>query len=278
LKLRDLGGGTELPSGIVSEAMQAKPVHVASDVHLTPSSTDRERPFLQWLRWAASNSSRIVLNGDIFDFWYEYGSVVPRGYTRLLGLLAEIVDSGIPVDFMGGNHDWWAGTYFTEELGIRVMKEPTRLQLAGWETLLAHGDGLGTGDLGYRGLKLVFRGRVTQWAFRRLHPDLGAWIARRVSKTDFRSGEPSEGKVGRARFLESWARERLAADESLRLVVLGHTHIPVLKEVHPGRWYANAGDWIHQHTFLRIPEGGPPGIFRWTDGQTISLPAPELQG
>jgi UDP-2,3-diacylglucosamine hydrolase len=252
--------------------MEPKPVHVASDVHLTPRSVERGRPFLEWLGWAASNSSRIVLNGDIFDFWYEYGSVIPRGYTRLLGLLAEIVDGGVPVDFMGGNHDWWVDSYFEDELGVRVLREPTRLQLAGHETLLAHGDGLGSGDLGYHALKVVLRGRLTRWAFRRLHPDLGAWIARKVSKTDFRTSVPSEGHIGRARSLESWAKERLAEDPSLGMVVLGHTHIPALVELFPGRWYVNTGDWIHRRSYLRIQEGEPPVLLEWPGGRSLDPP------
>jgi UDP-2,3-diacylglucosamine hydrolase len=258
--------------------MEAKPVHVASDVHLTPRAVERGRPFLEWLGWAASNSSRIVLNGDIFDFWYEYGSVVPRGYTRLLGLLAEIVDSGVPVDFMGGNHDWWVDSYFTDELGVRVLKEPTRLQLAGHETLLAHGDGLGSGDLGYKALKIVLRGGLTRWAFRRLHPDLGAWIARRVSKTEFRDSVPSEGHLGRARFLESWAKERLSEDASLELVVLGHTHIPARAEIFPGRWYVNTGDWIHGRSYLQIKGGEAPELLEWPEGRPVSLPDPRPRG
>lgn len=256
--------------------MSDKPVLVASDVHLTPESRDRAEPFLQWLAWAGDHASRIILNGDVFDFWYEYGSVIPRGHTRLLGLLAEITDSGVPVDFMGGNHDWWVGDYFTGELGVTVHRDPVVLDLGGFRTLLAHGDGLGSGDLGYRFLKLLLRGRATRWAFRRLHPDWGTWIARKVSMTETRTEEPHEAHVSRARFLERWAREALAEDPDLDLVILGHTHIPALVEVEPGRWYANAGDWIHRRSFLELgPDGEGPRLLQWSQGAPVSLRAPD---
>lgn len=244
--------------------MSAKPVYLTSDVHLGAVSRDTEAAFRSWLLHAGREASKIVINGDLFDFWFEYRSVIPRGHLRVLGALAEIADSGVPILFMGGNHDWWGGSFLEQEVGMEVRRAPTVLDLAGRRTFLAHGDGLGKGDLGYRMLKLVLRGRLTRWAFRRLHPDLGAWIARRVSQTEVRTGGPTESEKDRARFLAAWANQKLRTDPGLDLVVLGHTHIPTLVEVQPDRYYLNAGDWIHHRSYAVLREGERPVLESWT--------------
>jgi UDP-2,3-diacylglucosamine hydrolase len=254
--------------------MSERPTYIASDAHLGATTPDREAFFIDWLRWAGERAGCIVLNGDLFDFWYEYRSVIPRGHTRLLGLMAEITDSGIPLHLMGGNHDWWLGDYFSGELGVTVHQEPVVLSLSGFRTLVAHGDGLGRGDLGYRALRLVLRGRLTRWAFRWLHPDLGASLARFVSKTDRRVQAPEEGwQDARSEFLEAWGREALERNPELDIVTVGHTHEPREVEVAPRRWFFNTGDWIHHHTFLTLEPGGSPQLRAWTRSGPVSLPA-----
>ncbi len=245
--------------------MPPKPVYIASDAHLGALTQGRDAAFARWLRHAGERASRIVLNGDIFDFWFEYRHAVPRGYTRVLGAMAELADAGVPVTFVGGNHDWWGGSFLEEEVGVSFHREPVVLDLAGRRTFLAHGDGLGKGDLGYRMLKLILRGRFTCWAFRWLHPDVGAWLAGIVSQSEHRDAEPNEADRGRARALEAWARGRLREDPSLDLVVLGHTHIPAVVE-HEGRYYVNAGDWIHHLSYAVVEPQGPPRIELWRNG------------
>jgi len=149
-----------------------------------------------------------VLNGDLFDYWFEYAHVIPRGYTRALGLLAEIVDSGVRVDLTGGNHDWWGGSYLEEEIGVHFHREPVHMELAGHRTLLAHGDGLGPGDLGYKLLKSVLRSPPFRWLFRWTHPDVGSWIAGRASKTQHRAEPPTDVDRKRPTF---WRRGRCRA-------------------------------------------------------------------
>ena len=243
--------------------MSADTVFLASDVHLGAVSRDRERHFVSWLDHAAERAGEIVLNGDLFDFWFEYRHAVPRGHTRVLGTLARIVDRGVRVRLMGGNHDWWGGPYLEEEVGLSFHRDPLVVELAGRRTFLAHGDGLGNGDLGYRALRMILRGRLTRWAFRWLHPDVGARIARRVSATETRSGGPTPDDRARSRALEAWARERLAADPSLDLLVLGHTHMPLVREVEPGRWYVNSGDWVHHTSYVVLEAGRPPDLREW---------------
>jgi UDP-2,3-diacylglucosamine hydrolase len=139
------------------------------------------------------------------------------------------------------------------------------IELAGRRTFLAHGDGLGNGDLGYRLLRMVLRGGLTRWAFRWLHPDVGARIAQRVSATETRSAGPTPDDRARSRALESWARERLAADPSLDLLVLGHTHVPLVREVEPERWYVNSGDWVHHTSYVILEPGRPPELREWRE-------------
>jgi UDP-2,3-diacylglucosamine hydrolase len=173
---------------------------------------------------------------------------------------------------MGGNHDWWGGNFLTDEIGVDFLREPTDLDVAGKRTLLAHGDGLGSGDLGYRALRLVLRGSLTRFAFRWLHPDLGAWMARRASKTPTHSGGASDKQKARSAFLEEWAGAQLAARPELDLVVLGHTHVPLLKQLHPGRYYLNAGDWLVNQSYAVFAPDQPPRLLDWRDGPWSEAP------
>ncbi|HSG48874.1 MAG TPA: UDP-2,3-diacylglucosamine diphosphatase [Longimicrobiales bacterium] len=242
--------------------MESAPVYLASDVHLGAIPRENERAFLAWLEESAADAGVIVLNGDLFDYWFEYRTAIPQGYTRALGLLARVVDAGTPVHLLGGNHDWWGGRYLEEEIGLHFHRDPVRLTLAGRRVLLAHGDGLGPGDHGYKALKTLLRSRVFNWAYRWLHPDLGALVANRASSTEHR-GAPTEGEKQRSWILREWALGTLAADRGLDLVVLGHTHIPVLEETDPGRHYLNCGDWVYHRTFAVLEEGRPPRLMEW---------------
>lgn len=247
--------------------MPEGPVYLVSDIHLGAVPARTAAAFCDWLEHAGARASRVFINGDLFDFWFEYRTVIPRGHTRVLGALARLVDGGVPVDLMGGNHDWWGGSYLTDEVGVTFHREPVRLTLAGWRTLLAHGDGLGRGDLGYRILKTVLRGRTTRWAFRWLHPDLGAAVARRVSRTDADGlAEPDAQDLARATFLREWALERLDEEPDLDLVVLGHCHRPELVEVESGRFYVNGGDWVRNRTYVILERGRPPRLEEWSTG------------
>jgi UDP-2,3-diacylglucosamine hydrolase len=243
--------------------MQDLPVFIASDVHLGAAPPDTEGAFLSWLEHCGLHASRVVINCDLFDFWFEYGSVIPRGYTRILGALCALVDGGKPVLLVGGNHDWWGGSYLREEIGVEFHQQPVVVDLKGRTTLLAHGDGLGPGDLAYRLLRSLLRSGPTRFAFRWLHPDLGARIARKVSKTEGRPQRSRGREDSRSRILEAWASERLRASPELDMVVLGHTHVPLLREVEPGRYYLNAGDWLEHRSYATLAAGEPPCLLDW---------------
>lgn len=237
---------------------------IASDVHLGAVPDRTEHAFVAFLRHVGEHGTALLLNGDLFDFWFEYGTVIPGRHFRVLGALADLVDAGIPVTMVGGNHDAWGGRFLREEVGIAFYDGVLRMDLAGRPALVAHGDGLGRGDLGYRVLKRVLRSRAAILAFRALHPELGVRLAKAVSRTEGR-GEGEAAARGRARFLEAWATEQLEADPSLAFVVCGHAHIPAVREVAPGRFYLNAGDWIHHETYITIDAEGTPELHRWPD-------------
>lgn len=243
--------------------MATGPVYLTSDVHLGAIPERRACDFLRWLEHAGARASQIVVNGDLFDFWFEYRHAIPRGHTRVLGALARLVDGGVPVRLMGGNHDWWGGSYLEDEIGVTFHREPVRLELAGHRTFLAHGDGLGKGDLGYRALKQVLRGRAARWAFRWLHPDVGAWIARRVSVTETEMEDPTRDDRARSDALEAWGSALLEGEPALDLVALGHTHVPLLREVEEGRFYLNSGDWIFHRSYAVLEEGSAPRLLEW---------------
>lgn len=243
--------------------MSPKPVYLASDVHLGAAPPEKEAAFLAWLAQVPDAASRLVLNGDLFDFWFEYPRGIPPGHDRVLALLREVVAVGVPVTLMGGNHDWWGGRFLREEVGVEFLQDPVVRTLAGLRTFLAHGDGMGRGDLGYLALRAVLRGRVTRYAFGRLGPALGGWAAQRVSKTRARWDEPTPDERARAAALQRWALAFLEDRPELDLVALGHTHVPVLVEAAPGRWYLNTGDWVMNCSYAVLAEGRPPALLTW---------------
>ncbi|HKJ92778.1 MAG TPA: UDP-2,3-diacylglucosamine diphosphatase, partial [Longimicrobiales bacterium] len=204
----------------------------------------------------------LLLAGDLFDFWFEYGSVIPGKHFRVLAALADLVDGGVPVTMIGGNHDAWGGRFLEQEVGASFHATPVRTDLAGRPALVAHGDGVGRGDLKYRLLKAILRSRVTIGAFRALHPELGVCIARAVSTTESKADSASLVK-GRADHIQAWALAQLASDPTLAWVVCGHAHLPAVVEAGPGRYYLNAGDWVVHNSYIRIGEDGAPRLLHW---------------
>lgn len=247
--------------------MSEKPIHFASDIHLGAVPAETERSFVRWLMHTADCASELILNGDLFDFWFEYGSVIPGGHTRTLGALADLVDGGLPVTLMGGNHDWWGGKFLTDDIGLTFQQGPVVRDLAGWTTFIAHGDGLGRGDVRYRILKAVVRSRSARWLFRWLHPDMGTALASHISRTAALVASPSGAEEARSKVLYEWAVEKMAAESDLDLIVLGHAHIPLVHEAGPGRYYVNLGDWISHRSYLVLREGERPTLERWESAE-----------
>jgi UDP-2,3-diacylglucosamine hydrolase len=248
-------------------AAMPKPDYITSDVHLGAVPPDTEAAFLTFLEHAGQEAGRLMIVGDLFDFWFEYGEIIMGRHFRVLAALAALVDAGVPVLLTGGNHDAWGGRFLREHVGVQFHPDQVRTLIAGRPALLAHGDGLGEGDLRYRALKAVIRSRPMIGAFRVLHPELGLRIARRVSSTQEKSsGDADPGAGGRARFIQEWATRRLRADPELAWVVCGHAHAPAIEEVAPGRHYVNAGDWLTHWSYVSVAPDGRPTLQRWAGG------------
>lgn len=253
------GGGSSVPSCV----SPTKPVFLASDVHLGAVRSGRERDFLTWLEHASQAASWIIINGDLFDFWFEYRGGTTQGHDDVLAALRRTVDSGVPVTLMGGNHDWWGGRFLRDEVGLEFLQHSVIREIAGKRALVAHGDGLGKGDLRYRALRAVLRGSVTRWAFGMLPPGVGDRVARSVSRTEYKWDEWGEKQRSRCEALQGWAEARLAEDPELQLVLLGHTHEPRIREVTEGQWYVNSGDWVRHRSYVILDVGCEPRLCEW---------------
>jgi UDP-2,3-diacylglucosamine hydrolase len=186
----------------------------------------------------------------MFDFWYEYRQVVPKGYVRLLGKLAELTDAGIQMHFFVGNHDMWMRDYFQKELNIPVYYEPQTFERFGKKILVGHGDGLGPGDHGYKRLKKIFRNPACQWLFGILPPVVGMGIANFMSRRSrAQTGASEEVFLGDDKeWLIIYAKEKLAQN-NFDFFVFGHRHLPIDYRLSPGARYINLGDWIRYFTY-----------------------------
>lgn len=231
-----------------------KKIYFASDNHLgAPTfgqSRKREDRFVKWLDSIKPNAGAIFLLGDLFDFWFEYRSVVPKGFVRTLGKLAELTDSGIPIYFFVGNHDLWMGDYFQKELGIPVFHKPIEFQCNGKLFLVGHGDGLGPGDKGYKRMKKVFTNPFCKWLFRCLHPDIGVRLAQYLSvKNKLISGDEDVKFLGEEKeWLVQYCKRKLET-KSYDYFLFGHRHLPMEIKLSESATYINTGDWIHYFTY-----------------------------
>ncbi|MGY8916441.1 MAG: UDP-2,3-diacylglucosamine diphosphatase, partial [Flavobacteriales bacterium] len=196
------------------------------------------------------DAAAIFLLGDLFDFWFEYKTVVPKGYTRTLGKLAEITDAGIPIYFFVGNHDLWMRGYFEEELNIPVFHKPQQFKLNDTTFFIGHGDGLGPDDKGFKRMKKVFTNPVSKWFFSWLHPDLGVKLGKYLSvKNKLISGDEDAKFLGEDKeWLVQYAKRKLE-QEHYDYFVFGHRHLPLTIALNDQATYINLGDWIHYFTY-----------------------------
>lgn len=242
---------------------EQKNIYFVSDVHLgapaMSNNKERELLFVHWLDEIKEKTRELFLMGDIFDFWYEYKKVVPRGFTRTLGKLAEFTDAGIPVHFFPGNHDLWAFNYFEEELGIKIHREILVKNFAGKKFVLAHGDGLDETDKGYNRLKKIFTNPTMQWLFSRLHPNFAFLLAHAWSKSSRLSKLGKEEEVivkneGIYKFAEKYYRT-----EKADYFIFGHRHWMTAEKIGKNSTFVFLGDWVTRFSY---------GVF---DGERFEL-------
>lgn len=237
--------------------LHGKKLFFASDFHLGAPSFEasklREQRIIQWLDYVAEEAAAIFLVGDIFDFWFEYKEVVPKGYLPFLSKLSQLRDRGIPILFFTGNHDLWMKEYFTQELGIPVYHSPLEILIEGKKILVGHGDGLGPGDKTYKLLKKVFTNSLAKWLFRWIHPDLGIGLAKAWSKNSRinHSTKDEQRFLGEDEWLWSYCKS-LEESAPHDYYIFGHRHLPLQLPVGKQGTYFNLGEWVNQNTYLEF--------------------------
>jgi len=246
------------------ELAAGKKVYFLSDFHLGApnemASREREDRLVQFLNRAKEDAASIFIVGDIFDFWFEYKTVVPKGFVRILGCLAQISDAGIALHIFTGNHDLWMNDYLSKELNANVYFEPTIFTIGAKQFFIGHGDGLGPGDQGYKFLKKIFTNSVCQFMFRWLHPDAGIRLANYLSgKSRAKTGSADEVFLGEDKeWLIVYTKEK-AKEIKADYFIFGHRHYAIDLPITGGARYINLGDWLRLNTY---------GVF---DGQDMQL-------
>jgi len=252
------------------EISPGKKIYFASDQHFgvpdLESSLVRERHFVKWLDMAKQDAEAIYLLGDLFDFWFEYKTAVPRGFTRVLGKIAEITDSGIPVYFFRGNHDMWTFDYLEKELGVILYNDPIEVKINGKKFMIGHGDGLGPGDFWYKRIKKFFANPLMQWCFARLHPNFGIGLAHYFSRRSRAANATADKEYhgDDQEWLVLYVKDELKK-KHYDYFVFGHRHYAMDLELKENSRYINLGDWVVDFTYavfdgnqMELKEFGKP--------------------
>ena len=249
---------SESASFLSFDLQENEKIYFASDFHLgapdLDSSLEREKKIIRWLKSIEHDAKAIFFVGDIFDFWFEYKNVIPKGSIRFIGKVAELVESGVEVFFHTGNHDLWMKNYFPETLGISVFHHPVKVEINGRSFFVAHGDGLGPGDNKYKFIKKIFTNRLFQWLFYWLHPNIGVSMAIYWSNHSRKKDEkyPDEYR-GEDEMLIQFIRKQ-EEESHFDIYVFGHRHIPVDYQISDKSRYFNLGEWIKNPSFLEVNE------------------------
>ena len=244
-----------------------KKVYFLSDFHLgAPNDTEsrkREDRLVRFLQDARKDAGIIFIVGDIFDFWFEYKTVVPKGFVRILGTLAQMADEGIQLHIFTGNHDLWMHDYLSKELNAKLYFEPQAFTIQNKQFLIGHGDGLGPGDEGYKRLKKIFTNPICQWLFRWLHPDAGIQLANYFSrKSRAKTGNADEIFLGEDKeWLILYTKEK-AKTMAVDFFIFGHRHYAIDLKINEKSRYINLGDWIRLNTYA-VFDGSDLQLLTW---------------
>jgi len=249
------------------ELAPGKKIYFLSDFHLgAPNEVEsrkREDRLVQFFNHAKQDAAAFFIVGDIFDFWFEYKTVVPKGFVRIMGCLAQISDAGIPLHIFTGNHDLWMNDYLTKELNAKVYFEPHSFELGKKQFFIGHGDGLGPGDYGYKRLKKIFTNPFCQWLFRWLHPDAGIQLANYFSaKSRAKTGSADEVFLGEDKeWLIIYTKEK-AKELDVDFFIFGHRHFAIDYTINDRSRYINLGDWIKLYTY-GVFDGEQMQLLKW---------------
>ena len=248
--------------------------YFASDFHLgAPSNEDslcREKKIIAWLSAIEKDAKSIYLVGDIFDFWFEYKHAIPKGFVRLQGKIIELTEKGIPVHFFLGNHDMWMFDYFKQELGVEIHPNELEIEINQKTFYIAHGDGLGPGDNGYKFIKKIFRNPFCQWVFARFHPNFGIPLAKYFSKTSRISTGDDDTHLNSLEKEWLYQFTKSAQKEKHRdFYIFGHRHLPLKFELQ-NTTYFNLGEWLNFCTFGRF-DGEYFELMQWENNQMTTF-------
>lgn len=225
-----------------------------SDVHLgikfDMGSKQQESILLMFLDEIKKDAKELIILGDLFDCWIEYNQVVPKGFYRFFAKLDELINSGIKITYLSGNHDFWYGNYFKDEFGIEIIHNPISMEIEGKKFFLHHGDGLAYKDTGYKILKFILRSKVSQFLYSLVHPDIGIWLAKKSSShsRDYTDKKNYSARDG----MRDFAIKKIA--EGYDFVLMGHRHFPFSHKEESGM-YANLGDWIKSFSYGEFKNG-----------------------
>ena len=238
----------------------SKKIFFASDFHLGTNATlpslEREKKIVEWLSSIKDEMEALYLVGDIFDYWFEYKSTIPKGFARFLGKIAELRDADIPIYFFTGNHDMWMFDYFEKEFDIPVYHKPIQRQLQGKNLFIGHGDGLGPNDVGYKIVKKILSNNFCQWAYARLHPNTGLWLMKKFSHKSRDFGGDNIVFHGREKEMLVQYAERKIKTEPFDYFVFGHRHLPLnVKLSNSKSTYFGLGDWTHYQSYGVLENG-----------------------
>jgi UDP-2,3-diacylglucosamine hydrolase len=229
-------------------------LYFASDFHLGAPSQEssrlREKKIIRWLNAIEKDVAALFLVGDLFDFWFEYTHVVPKGYVRFLSKLADLSEKGIPIYIFHGNHDMWMFDYLQQEIGVTIFSDPITLKVNQTTMMVGHGDGLGPGDNTYKVIRKIFRNNLAQWLFHWIHPDIGYGLAIKWSSRSrlSKKHQTEEELKGDNEWLLQYSKE-IEKNEHHDFYVFGHRHLPMELPVNEKSTYINLGEWINYDTF-----------------------------
>jgi UDP-2,3-diacylglucosamine hydrolase len=229
-------------------------LYIFSDAHLGSSTLEKEAEkvakITELFELVKADGERLIILGDLFDFWFEYKHAIPRDHHKVLFMLTDLIKHGVRIDYVSGNHDFWMGDFFESEIGVTVSRDALETEYDSKRMHLLHGDGLAKADSGYRFLKKILRNRFNIWLYRKLPADWAIPLAKKVSGSSREYTSRRDHTF--APDYEAYARKKL--NEGFDLVAIGHLHIPVEKKLEHGV-YINTGDFIHHFSYVRVGEG-----------------------